>query len=81
MFYAILLKGDNFFCFPAQQAPLKRRLHKRKEFAPMGSKFFPLKVGPLQKGTKQLDNLFVNLFGTHSANLLRKAHESSRKLL
>ena len=49
-FIAIFYTNDNFwvagflFAFCAHQFPLERVYSKRKEFAPHGSKFFPLRV-------------------------------------
>ena len=39
------------FCFPAHHSPCWKRVYsKRKEFAPMGSKFFPFRVDPFSEG-------------------------------
>ena len=48
--FVILYKGDNFWVFLFAYLHIKHLLkgayYKRKEFAPMGSKFFPFIVGP-----------------------------------
>ena len=54
-FSAILNKADNFvfmFAFLYTIALLKRNHSERKEFAPMGSKFFPFRVDSFSEGGK-----------------------------
>ena len=49
------LKGKNV-CFTAHQAPSKKRIYfKREEFALKGSKVFPFKIDPSQKGVRKID--------------------------
>ena len=54
-FSAIYYKGDNFrgflFAFSAHQALSEKRVYtKKKEFASLGSKFFPFIVDPFSEG-------------------------------
>ena len=42
------------FCLPL--SPLKRTILQRKEFSPLGIKFFPFRVNPFQKGLDLQEN-------------------------
>ena len=70
-FSAILYKRVNFydlFCSPTHQAHSERGFTdtKRKEFAPIGSKFFPFRVDPVSEGRqKQFDRPPLKVYLVH----------------
>ena len=61
--YATVYKGDNFyvfrFLFRYTKHFLKRVYSKRKEFAPTGSKFFPVRVDPFEEGKQNTSDRVI----------------------
>ena len=53
---AILNKGDNFYFFCTTIPFWKGIYSKSKEFAPIGSKFFPFRKDPFSKGRLNTDD-------------------------